>query len=61
MPRHGGHLHADHISQFLNAPLTMGQFVHDEQPRGMGEGFEDPRLGLEIGWCVNGHISCLHI
>lgn len=44
--RHCWRFDADHVSQFTNTTLPAREFVHDKEPRGMGERLHDlcPRL-----------------
>jgi hypothetical protein len=38
-----------HLVQLADAPLTLRQLLHEEQPRRMGHGLDDPGPGLEPG------------
>ena len=59
MSRNSRHFDSDHIGEFADATFAAGEFIHDEQPCGMRESFEDPGLRLESGVYGSGHIRCL--
>ena len=49
MSRNCGHLNANQIGKFTHAPLAAREFLHDEQPGGVRESFDDSGLAFVTG------------
>ena len=65
----GRHICTNQLGQLAHTSLTaMGQFLDDEQPCGVGQGFEDLGTGIEAGESLRIHkrvgpgiLGCLQV
>jgi hypothetical protein len=50
-----GDVVADNFSQFAHAPFTLGQFLDNAEPGGMGHSFDNGSASLEAGAVIGSH------